>query len=843
MLRRNPESGSESIPLELDGRELKLVSVTLDGVDLGPNEYELYDEGLRIPDVPLIFHLKTVVRIHPSTNTSLEGLYVSSGNFCTQCEPQGFRKITFYPDRPDVMTTFSVSIVADIVRFPVLLSNGNPGPLEVLGDGRHRARWDDPFPKPSYLFALVAGDLRPHSDVFQTMSGRTVPLNIWVEPRNIDKCEHAMRSLVHSMRWDEEVYGREYDLEVFNIVAVDDFNMGAMENKGLNVFNSKYVLADPTTATDDDYIGIEGVVAHEYFHNWTGNRITCRDWFQLSLKEGLTVFRDQEFSADRSARATKRIGDVQVLRTYQFPEDAGPMAHPIRPESYIEINNFYTSTIYNKGAEVVRMLRGLLGSDGFRAGTDLYFKRYDGCAVTTEEFVRAMEDACSVDLSQFRRWYEQAGTPVVSAKSSWDAAQGTLDLHFEQRLDPTAGQPEKAPMHIPVAVGLVGREGRDLPMQLDGETQESSAPTRILELKETSQSFRFVGLTEEPVPSLLRGFSAPVRLESDLDEAGLAHLAAWDSDPFNRWEAGQRGALAVLLRLVDDAKAGRELVVPTSLVQVFERTVDDTAMDRSLLAKALVLPAEGYVGDHLGEVDPELVHRVRDHVRGEIARLLEPKFAKLYEVHRSRDAYSTDPDAIGRRSVAAVALAYLCRTGGEHGLGCATAQFRDADNMTDRLAALTVLADRPGPEREEALLSFFENWKEEPLVLDKWFTVQAISTLPDVLAEVKSLAKHPMFSLKNPNRVRSLLGAFAAGNPVGFHAADGSGYTFVADQVLGLDVLNAQVAARMAGAFTRWRRYEPRRRELMRAELERMADARPSKDVYEILIKSLARQK
>ncbi len=839
-LRRNPAAVGPSAALVLDGRELELRSIALDGEPLAAERYTLDDEHLRIEGLGESCMLETEVAVHPSANTSLEGLYVSSGNFCTQCEAQGFRKITFYPDRPDVMATFSVAIDAEAERYPVLLSNGNPVPVEAGTDGRRRARWEDPFPKPSYLFALVAGDLRAHRGSFVTGSGREIELAIWVEPRNIAKCEHALRSLVASMRWEESVYGREYDLDVFNIVAVDDFNMGAMENKGLNVFNSKYVLADPATATDDDYVNIEGVVAHEYFHNWTGNRVTCRDWFQLSLKEGLTVFRDQEFSADMSARASKRIADVQVLRAYQFSEDAGPMAHPVRPDSYIEINNFYTTTVYNKGAEVVRMLHTLLGPDGFRAGMDLYFERHDGQAVTTEDFVRAMEDASGLDLEQFRLWYSQAGTPRLQVKRSWDEAAGAFTLQIDQKLDPTPGQSAKRPMHIPVALGLVGPKGEAMPLRLEGEEFAPETPTRILELRKASETFRFLGLREEPTPSLLRGFSAPVRLEADLDEGALAHLAAFDDDPFNRWEAGQRLALEALLRMIDDVRSGRKPAVPGSLLEAFEKTLADAKLDRSLLAKALILPSETYLADHLDEVDPDLVHRVRDRVRGELAAQLLPAWRDLWEAHRSRGAYRLDPESIGRRAVAAVALGYLLRGGEAAAIASAEAQLAETDNMTDRLAALAALCDQPGTARDAALDAFYRQWKDEPLVVDKWFSVQAMSPLPDVVEEVARLARHPAFNIKNPNRVRSLFGAFASGNPTGFHDASGAGYRLVADRVLELDDINPQVAARLAGAFTRWRRFEPGRREKMQAELRRIAAARPSKDVYEIADKSLA---
>ena len=838
---RRSATARPAAPLRLDGRELELVDVEVNKRRLAPHEYTVDDESLSIAGVPDHCTVTTTVRIHPETNTSLEGLYRSSGNFCTQCEAEGFRKITYFPDRPDVLSVFTTRVVADRERCPVLLSNGNPAGREELPDGRHAAVWHDPHRKPCYLFALVAGDLVHVERPFRTRSGRSVLLQLFVEPRNGEQCEHALRSLELAMRWDEEVYGREYDLDLYMIVAVDDFNMGAMENKGLNIFNSKYVLARPESATDDDYTNIEGVIAHEYFHNWTGNRVTCRDWFQLSLKEGLTVFRDQEFSADQSARAVKRIADVQTLRNHQFPEDAGPMAHPVRPDSYIEINNFYTTTVYNKGAEVVRMLHSLLGPERFRRGMDLYFERHDGEAVTTEDFVAALEDASGLDLEQFRIWYVQAGTPTLRVARHYDASARSFELTVEQHTPPTPGQPAKRPLHMPLRTALLGRDGRHLPMRLEGEDVAPEVPERVLELRDAVQTFRFVDVAEEPVPSLLRGFSAPVKLQAGFTAAELAHLAANDSDPFARWDAGQQLGLRLLLSLVEDLRARRPLAIDSSFVRSFESTLTDERMDRSLLAKALVLPTETYVGEHLDVIDVDGIHDARSFVRREIAVRLRDALERRYHELAPTGPYSTDPAEIGRRSLRNVCLAYLVKSDRDDAVRLAVAQFEAADNMTDRLAALAALASTECDARRDALDRFYADWRDDPLVLDKWFTLQATSELPGTLAEVRALLEHPKFDLKNPNRVRSLIGAFCAGNPVRFHDRDGAGYAFLAEQIVALDSLNPQVAARMAGLFTRWRRYDEGRGAHIRRELERLRKVPDlSKDVYEIVTKSLA---
>ncbi|HZH25888.1 MAG TPA: aminopeptidase N [Azospirillaceae bacterium] len=837
-VRANPDAKAGQ-PLVLNGQSMRLVSVALDGKALGPDEHRLTPDDLTIERVPARFTLEVVTELEPQKNTALEGLYKSSGNFCTQCEAEGFRKITYFLDRPDVMARYTTTVEADATRYPVLLSNGNPVARGEAAGGRHWVRWEDPHPKPCYLFALVAGNLAVVKDRFRTRSGRDVELAIYVEPGNEDKCDHAMRSLINSMKWDEDVYGLEYDLDVFNIVAVSDFNMGAMENKGLNIFNTKYILAKPETATDTDFLGVEAVVAHEYFHNWTGNRVTCRDWFQLSLKEGLTVFRDQQFSGDMNSPAVKRIQDVQRLRAGQFAEDGGPMAHPVRPDSYIEINNFYTMTVYEKGAEVVRMQHTLLGPDRFRKGTDLYFQRHDGQAVTCDDFVAAMEDAGGVDLGQFRRWYAQAGTPVVEAQTRWDGAAGTLSLTLRQSTPPTPGQPDKLPLHIPVAVGLVGPDGRDRPVTLMGENGPG-ATTRVLDLREAEQTFVFTGLDAEPVPSLFRGFSAPVKLKAPVSDAHLAFLLAHDSDPFNRWEAGQTLATRLLLRLVADHQAGRDLTVPEGVVDAFGRLLADAGQDRAFAALALTLPSEGYLGQQMDVIDVDAIHAARLHVRKTLAQRLRPQWMDIYRGLRTDGPFHVSPDAIGRRSLKNLALGYLMALEDREAVDLCVAQFRTATAMTDALAALQLLAASDAPERADALAAFAERWKDEPLVMDKWFAVQATSPRASAIGDVRALLSHPAFQLTNPNKVYALLGSFAGGNPVRFHDRSGEGYRLHAEQALKLDAMNPQVAARLFGAFTRWRQFDEGRQALMRAELERIV-ATPglSPDSYEIISKSL----
>ncbi|AIB13645.1 aminopeptidase N (plasmid) [Azospirillum argentinense] len=839
-LRRNPAcDGAAALPLTLDGQRLELMSVALNGQPLGDADYTVTPDHLTVHSVPETFTLETVVRIKPQENTALEGLYKSSGNFCTQCEAEGFRKITYFADRPDVMARYTTTITADKARYPVLLSNGNLMESGDLPDGRHRAVWEDPFPKPCYLFALVAGTLVHQEDRFRTASGRDVTLRIYVEPGNEDKVDHAMRSLIKSMRWDEEVFGLEYDLDIFNIVAVGDFNMGAMENKSLNVFNTKYILAKPETATDQDFLGIEAVVAHEYFHNWTGNRVTCRDWFQLSLKEGLTVFRDQEFSSDMNSRAVKRIADVQRLRTVQFPEDSGAMAHPVRPDSYVEINNFYTPTVYDKGSEVIRMYHTLLGPQGFRKGMDLYFQRHDGQAVTCDDFAAAMSDATGVDLTQFKRWYRQAGTPELDVTGAYDEAAKTYRLTVKQTVPPTPGQPVKEPMHIPLVMGLLGPDGADLPLRLTGEA-EPAGTSRTLHITEAEQTFTFVDVPARPVPSLLRGFSAPVKLRADLTDGDLTFLMANDSDAFNRWEAGQTLATRLLLSLVADRQAGRELALPRSFIDAVGAVLKDADQDPAFAAQALVLPTESYLGTQMEVIDPDAIHAVREFARRRLAEALRPGWLDTHRRNAGNEPFSVDAAAIGRRALKNLCLAYLMALEDEEALGLCLGQYHGAQAMTDVMAALQFLSNSNAPERDEAIASFYERWKGEALVVDKWFGVQATSHRPDALERVTALLAHPAFEIRNPNKVYALIGGFAGGNPVRFHDTSGAGYRFLADQVLRLDPMNPQVAARMVGPFSRLRRYDATRRALMKAELERIV-ATPglSPDVFEVASKSL----
>ena len=838
-LRSNPAAADPGGVLRLDGRQLDLLEVSLDGIDLPASRWQVDDQGLTVTGVPPRGRLETLVRIAPAANTALEGLYLSGGLFCTQCEAEGFRKITYYPDRPDVMARYTVTLAAERAACPVLLANGNRTAAGELPAGRHFATFVDPFPKPSYLFAVVAGDLALVEDTFATASGRRVSLQIFVAEGRQGQCGHAMAALRHAMRWDEERFGLECDLDEYKVVAIDDFNSGAMENKGLNLFNAKGVLADPQSATDADYQWIEGTIAHEYFHNWTGNRVTCRDWFQLSLKEGLTVYRDQEFSADFGSRPVKRISDVRLLRTGQFAEDSGPMAHPVRPESYVEINNFYTATVYNKGGEVVRMLHTLFGADGFRRGHDLFIARHDGQAVTTDDFLAAMAEANGADLGQFARWYGQAGTPRLEAAGRFDPADASYTLTVRQSTPPTPGQPDKEPLLIPLAVGLLGADGRDLPLQLAGEGRPG-ATTRVLRIAAAEETFRFTGLPGAPLPSLLRGFSAPVRLVFPYTDEELAFLFAHDSDPFNRWEAGQRLATRLLLAMVEARRQGGAAPPAAAFIAAFRAALTDPEADPAFLALALTLPAEGELADAMTVADPLAVHAARQLLRRRLAAALGDEFSACLAATGDRGPYAVDAAAIGRRSLKNLCLAYLAAAGGAEAAAECLARCRAADNLTDRLAALGALAGMERPEYDEALDGFYASCQGNPLVIDKWLTIQATSCRADTLARVGDLLAHPAFNLRNPNRVRALVGAFAHANPACFHAADGAGYRFVADRVIEVDRLNPQLAARLAGSLSRWRRYGEERQAQMRGELERIrAQAGLSRDVGEIVGKSL----
>jgi len=840
--RRNPQAlaPDRGAPLVLDGEQQDDVLVELDGTALPAGRLRFRDGTLAVLDPPDAGTLCVRSRIAPARNVSLEGLYVSSGVFCTQCEPEGFRRITYFPDRPDVLARYTVTLRADRTAFPVLLSNGNLVAQGALDDGRHYAKWHDPFPKPSYLFALVAGNLQALEDTFTTMSGRRVALRIYSTPVNIPRCHHAMAAIKRAFAWDEERYGREYDLDAFMIFCADDFNMGAMENKGLNIFNSRLVLADPATATDDDYAAIEGVVGHEYFHNWTGNRVTCRDWFQLSLKEGLTVFRDQEFSSDLNSRAVERIAAVEYLRREQFPEDAGPMAHNVRPDEYLEINNFYTSTVYEKGAEVIRMQHTLLGPERFRRGMDLYFARHDGMAVTCDDFAQAMGDASRVELGQFKRWYSQAGTPVVAVRGTYDDDALTYTLDIAQHTPPTPGQPEKEPFHIPFAVGLVDQTGRDIPLRLDGEAAPVGT-TRVLDVREARQSFRFAGIKARPVPSLLRGFSAPVKVEFDYTDEELAFLAAHDNDAVNRWDAAQRSFSNAVLALARDQREGRPLALPASLTGVVGKLLADRASDPALLALALAPPDPVYVAALVPIIDADGVVAARAFLIHELGRALRGEFERAYHERRVRASYAPTPAQTGSRKLANMCLRYLVAADDAAARVLAVAHFNAADNMTDTVAALSALKDGVSAERDDLFARFEAKWRDEPLVLDKWFTLEALSSRADTLARVQALLAHPRFNARNPNRVRSLVGAFALRNFARFHAADGRGYAFAADQVLMLDATNPQLAATVAGAFTLWKRFPEPRRGLMQAALQRTAGAPGlSPDVTEVVTRTLA---
>lgn len=844
------EHADADAPMELQGEELELIALSLNGRALEEDAYTLGDTTLLIPGVPDSGMLETTARIRPQFNTSLEGLYRSRGLFCTQCEAEGFRKITWFLDRPDVMATYQVTIDADRASCPELLSNGNLIASEDLGEGRHRAVWDDPFPKPSYLFALVAGQLSRMEDSFVTRSGREVRLIILVEEKDLPKCDHAMDSLKRSMRWDEERFGREYDLDVFHIVAVDDFNMGAMENKSLNVFNTSCVLASPDTTTDLGYQRVESIVAHEYFHNWSGNRVTCRDWFQLSLKEGFTVFRDAEFSADMGSRALKRVEDASVMRTLQFAEDAGPMAHPIRPASFIEISNFYTLTVYEKGAEVVRMIETLLGRDDFRSGSDLYFERHDGQAVTCDDFVQAMEDASGRDLTQFRRWYEQAGTPQLSISDSYNAEQQRYTLSVTQNTPATpdsGGDADKPPLVIPLALGLLGDAG-NLRLQLDGEAVagESADNThRVLVLREREQRFDFVGVPERPIPSLLRGFSAPVRVAYPYGRKELLALATRDDDGFVRWDAMQQLMVGTLDTLqvngYDDRETG-DNEVDALLLQGFLDLIGDEASDPALRADMLRLPSESYLAElasHRGGVAPLQIHRARETLRNRLSRACADAWRSLYDSTRVTESYLAEGDQIARRALANVALDYLTGTG-EVGIATAERQYREADNLTDRLAALRALQREASPELTGELLEdFYQRFAGETLAVNHWLQLQAENTRPGAAQRMRELQQHPAYDAGNPNKIRAVIGAFANQNAAGFHAEDGSGYALLGEVIEDLNERNPQIASRLLTPLTRWRNY-PDCGSLMRAELERLAELPSlSRDVFEVVNKSL----
>ncbi len=836
IIKRNKGVSAET-PLVLHGEELTLDGIKLDGAPLSAAQYVVDDTTLTIANMPDDGILEIVTRLLPAENTSLMGLYQSNGNFFTQCEAEGFRKITYYLDRPDVMAKFTTTIIADKTKFPVLLSNGNRVGSGTMDKNRHWVKWVDPFKKPAYLFALVAGKLVVLAGTHTTPSKRNINIEIYVEPGNLDKCHHALAAAQKAMAWDEERFGLEYDLDTYMIVAVSDFNMGAMENKGLNIFNTKFVLAKPDTATDVDFDGIDSVVAHEYFHNWTGNRVTCRDWFQLSLKEGLTVYRDQEFSSDIGSRAVQRISNVRALRETQFAEDAGPQAHPIRPDEYLEINNFYTWTIYEKGSEVVRMYATLLGIDGFRAGMDLYFKRHDGQAVTCDDFRAAMADANGVDLSQFERWYSQAGTPVLRASAQYDEAAHTYTLTITQSCAPTPGQAEKLPFHLPFAIGLIDRRGHDLPLQLLGESAAGDT-TRVLDIRDTTQTFTFINVPCPPVPSLLRDFSAPVVLEYDYSDDELVFLMANDSDAFARWEAANTFALQLLKNQYAAAGRGEKVTAPAAFIAAYKKLLTSDKLDPALVALMLELPRENYLLEQLSDVDPVRLFEVCRSIKQQIARELRQELLAVYQHLNDGAPYAYDGEQVARRSLKNICLDYLAELDEPMIAQLLAKQYQRADNMTDRLAALKALVNRDGGEAQ--LTDFAAHWANDALVMDKWFALQATSRRPGALSRVQQLLEHPAFSIKNPNKVRSLITAFCLANPPHFHAADGYGYAFASDHIIELDVINPQISARLACAFNRWTKVVAGRRELMQQELERIRGTEGlSSDTFEIVTKAL----
>jgi aminopeptidase N len=839
-LRAKYDFSQNPRPLVLNGQHFLLRELLVDGVRLASDRYTVTQELLTIREVPPAFTLEIITELNPKNNTFLEGLYCSDGMFCTQCEAEGFRSITYYPDRPDVLTVFTATIIADRARYPVLLSNGNLLDQGELPNGRHFAKWHDPFKKPSYLFALVAGDLVNIEDHYITSSGREIALHIYVHEQNSNKCGHAMLSLKKAMLWDEETYGREYDLDCYMIVAVDYFNMGAMENKGLNIFNSRYVLASPETATDNDYQAIEAVVGHEYFHNWSGNRVTCRDWFQLSLKEGLTIFRDQEFSADMESRGVKRVADVCYLQTIQFAEDAGPMAHPVRPDSYIEINNFYTVTVYNKGSEIIRMLHTMIGPEKFRKGMDNYFASYDGQAVTVDDFVKSMADAGNIDLDQFSLWYSQAGTPLLNANGVFEPDNGTFTLTVRQSCPSTPGQPDKKPLHMPLTLGLLGRDGRQMPITLVGESSQGPC-SRVLQLRSVEETFRFQGLTDEPVPALLRNFSAPVKLDYPYRHEELALLMAHESDPFCRWEAGQRMATQIILDLIVARQEGKEFSLDPEFAEAFRITLTSRHPDRAFQALTLYLPSEKYIAELVKVIDPDAIHNAHQFVIRTLASLFRDEFLTVRETCLGGQAYSPDDGRSGDRRLANLCLSYLINLGEPSIIDLCLGQYQKADNMTEAIGALELLVSCNCPQRVRALNDFYQRWQNDRQVIDKWFSLQALSNLPGTLEEVRALLAHPAFELTNPNRFRALVGAFSQNNQVRFHDLNGAGYQFLADQILKLIPINPQVSARLLSPLVNWRRFDEKRISLMRQELLRIQEVPDlPRVVYEIVTKSLA---
>jgi len=828
-MQRNPLHQDAAAPVYLNGEDMQLQRVSVDGKQLTDTEFQVDAISLTIPTVPDQFVLETEVIIKPQNNTQLMGLYKSRGNFCTQCEAQGFRRITYFPDRPDVMAKFTTTISADKAKYPMLLSNGNLIESRQLPNNRHWVHWEDPSKKPCYLFALVAGDFDLIQDHFTTMNNRKIDLRLYLEKGYRDQGAYAMQSLKKAMRWDEEKFDREYDLDIYMVVAVSDFNMGAMENKGLNIFNTKYILANPKVASDTDYVGILNVIGHEYFHNWSGNRVTCRDWFQITLKEGLTVLRDQLFIEDMISQAVMRINEVSVMRNQQFLEDAGPLAHPIRPRSYIEVNNFYTSTVYRKGAEVLRMVRTLLGEDAFREAMNLYFSRHDGQAVTTEDFIQAMSDSSGKDLSQFLSWYDQVGTPVLEVTGEYDAVLQTYTLNVSQ---------SESPMHLPLVIGLVGEGCADLPLQLQNETS-ALATSRTLEITEQQQTFTFVNVPARPVPSLLRHFSAPVIVNFPYSDEELSWLIQCDSEPFARWDAAQTLAQRIVFSLVEQVRQGKSFYLNRLLNDAFEHVLSHLPDDLAYAAKLLSLPSEGFLLSQMADPDVESLHQACNYLRRKLAEQFEAKWRELFDQYRSQQKYSTDVGAMGRRALSNLCLSYLTETSRPQAFKLAYEHFANADNMTDSMGALVALNNHDCLERERALDEFYHRWQSEPLVVNKWLQLQASSSLPNTLTRVRELTHHAAFDINNPNKVYALLCGFGV-NTVRFHETTGQGYQLIADQVLALDKLNPQVAARVVQPLTQWKRLDSAHAQLMQDALQRIQGSGAlSQDLYEIVTKSL----
>ncbi len=829
-VRKNMDIADQNTLLVFDKGDYEIISVIAGGMVLLPGEYGADDDTFTLTKTPEAFELEIITRLNPKENTSLEGLYVSGGVIVTQCESQGFRKITPFPDRPDVMAVYSCTIIADKTKFPVLLSNGNLVNSGDLDKNRHFVRWEDPFKKPSYLFALVAGDLAHIQDQFKTRSGRTVELKIYSEKDNIDKCGHAMKSLKQAMAWDEKRFGLEYDLDLYQIVAINDFNAGAMENKGLNIFNSKFVLADPRTATDDDFMNIQAVIGHEYFHNWTGNRVTLKNWFQLSLKEGLTVFRDQEFSSDLNSRGVERITNVRNLRASQFPEDSGPMTHPVMPESYIKMDNFYTMTVYEKGSELIRMIHQLLGEENFQKGLALYFKKFDGMAVTIEDFISVMEEAGTKDLKQFRLWYSQSGTPIVNVTRSYNQESGRLEITFTQRTPSDRNQKDKLPLHIPICFGIMDANGNDI----------TPKENNLLELKSETQTYIFYHIPQNSLPSLFRQFSAPVKIESDLTDEELAFLMANDTDDINRWDCAQTLFSKEIRRLVKIIQNKGNLSIAENLINAFKHALSDGKTDRAFMAKLLSLPSETEIKDYFELVDVEAINKSRSYLEQEIARQLKESFFDTVELCFKADPLGLSHEAMADRSLKNLSLSYLGSLKDPDTTSLVHDHFVSAKNMTDEIASFKILAEISLDMKQTATERFYKKWKHDKLVLDKWFMVQAGSGLSDTLDRVKILVGHPDFSIKNPNKVRSLIQMFAMQNHVNFHRLDASGYGFIADQIILLDQINHQIAARLVSCFNHWKKYDNQRQALMKSELQRILNMKSlSKNVFEIVSRAL----